>query len=248
MASTRKSAASSSNSNILSISEFMQVIHNTADQITSLQTKATELKKIHGQYLLTADSEKKTGVSAEIVDLNQKIGKEIDTILLSIQRLARDNKNAASLKPDEMGLRHQVHKQITDDFIKIVEIIARIYLDSKPNQKLLINHMFQAYKPAINENPEEIKTSEQLIGMIQAKLIKSNQAQEALEYVKSKDKEIRKIEAGIEELHSLSVQLAILVAAQAEQVDLLSVNIEEAKASIKAGKKGLEDSKRFTPN
>lgn len=249
MASTRKSAASSSNSNtLLSISEYTQAIQKIADQITSLQTKTIELKKIHGQYLLAAGSEKKTGVSAEIVALNQEIDKEINGILLNIQRLARDNQNATSSKPDEMEFRHQLHKTITDDFIKIVEIIAKIFLDSKAKQKTLVNHMFQAYKPLMNENSEEIKTSEELISMIQATLVKSNQAQEASEYVKSKDKEIKKIEVGLEELRSLSVQLSILVAAQAQQVDLLSVNVEEAKAAVKAGKKGLEESKRFAPS
>lgn len=249
MASTRKSAASSSNSDtLLSISEYTQAIHKIADQITSLQTHAAELKTIHSQYSPTAGSEKKTGVSADIVALNQKINQEIDNTLLNIQILAKDNQATAALKPDEMTFRHQLHKTITNDFIKTVEVIAKIYLDSKVKPKTLVNHMFQTYKPLTNENPVEIKTSEELIGMIQATLVKSNQAQEASEYVKSKDKEIKKIEVGLEELRSLSVQLSILVAAQAQQVDLLSVNVEEAKAAVKAGKKGLEESKRFAPS
>ncbi|MFZ2314046.1 MAG: hypothetical protein WAW86_00100 [Gammaproteobacteria bacterium] len=248
MASTRKSISSSSNSAPLLVNEYTQITQEISSRLTLLQEHAAMLKKSSGQYLLEVGSEKKSGLSAQIVALNQEIDKEINAVLASIQMLAKDNQKAAISKPDEMEYRTSLHKSVTADFIKIVELIARTQLDSQTKQKTLVSHMFAAYKPAISENPEQITSSAELINMIQTAMVKSDQAHQAYGYVKKKHEGIQKIEHGLIELRGLALQLAILVEAQAEQINLLNVNIGQIKSTIKDGKTELENTKRFGPN
>ena len=71
------------------------------------------------------------------------------------------------------------------------------------------------------------------------------EAEEALNYVQSKHKEIQKLERSINELHQLFVDMAILVEAQGELINQIEANVDSATAYTAKGVKQLEKANEY---
>ena len=158
---------------------------------------------------------------------------DTDSLVTSVRDALKKmgEQNAKESGSSENRIRSNMHNTLTVKFLDLAtsyQEVQRKYKDKHTDkmrrQILIVNPSAteEQIQEAIESGSKDIFAS-QLVNTEYKK-----EAEEALNYVQNKHKEIQKLEASINELHQLFVDMAVLVEQQAELINSIENNVEKA--------------------
>jgi syntaxin 1B/2/3 len=158
------------------------------------------------------------------------------------------NANAKASGSSEARIRNNMHNTLTVKFLDLVTSYQEAQRKYKDKHNDKVRRQIKIVNPDATEEQIQQAIESGSKDIFASQLVDKKykvEAEEALKYVQSKHKEIQKLEASINELHQLFVDMAILVEAQGELINQIEKNVESATNYTRQGVKQLEQANKL---
>jgi len=216
------------------LQDFTERVEKLKTAIVQLKSNIETLTSGYRSVLVSVDSTAQD-------ELNRKLEDQIEA---SIKEIAADLKTMGSENQEaseHARWRINVHSHLTKRFMDVMIQYRGLQSDHREKVQERIRQRLQIVKP--DATPEQIQhvVDGGKLNVFADQLYSENQAQakDALTYVEGRHRELLKIEASVNELHRLFLDMAILVNAQGEFIDNIEANVAQSGAYIESANKDL---------
>ncbi|CAF3804069.1 unnamed protein product [Adineta steineri] len=230
------------------IKEFLNEIETIQSVINRLDTLTEQAKQIHFTMLQPT--------------ANPKSGQELDNKTEEIKKLSYET--SAKLKKMEQSLEHQSGLDITNAQRRIKE--SHLFVLTRHFRNVMIEYNQEAVlhrERCTNVISRELalsgvrKSHDELEEILEngssgtfdfSVMVKTQQAQQSLNAIEARHRDIIKIETSIKELHNMFRDLAILVADQGEMIDSIEHNVAKAANYVEVAAKDVNIVTQYVQN
>ena len=195
-----------------------------------------------------AERDKHQARHSDLVDANKKLGSTLQNLIkeeqAKLQALEEKGKHTCQVL-SEIHLKRTQIQTASNRFWEIWTEYSTLQVLFREKLK---EDLVKCLKVSNNQLTEEeieekIDAGE---GVFSASIMQETaQAKEQLARVENRHKDIKKLEKGITEIHSMFMDLAILVEQQGEMVTRIEDHIMTASMDVENASKKLEDAKRL---
>jgi len=238
--------------------EFMDTFFKDVGVIKTLMTNIrTNIKAIESKYAqslnsVAIDQGKGGNEIQQLIDGTNKLVTEIRSKLDEMKKQNTVYAKEKSATPTEIRIRTNMQGTLTQKFLELATEYQEVQTTYKNKYQEKIERQYKIAKP--DATPEEIEDaieSGDSSKVFANQILDSHlhqQAKNALAYIEARHADIKRIEASIQQLHQLFVDMAILVDAQGEMLNQIEYNVstsvaytakgvEELKSAVKLQKK-----------
>ncbi|CAF0967201.1 unnamed protein product [Adineta steineri] len=230
------------------IKEFLNEIETIQSVINRLDKLTEQAKQIHFTMLQPT--------------ANPKSGQELDNKTEEIKKLSYET--SAKLKKMEQSLEHQSGLDITNAQRRIKE--SHLFVLTRHFRNVMIEYNQEAVlhrERCTNVISRELalsgvrKSHDELEEILEngssgtfdfSVMVKTQQAQQSLNAIEARHRDIIKIETSIKELHNMFRDLAILVADQGEMIDSIEHNVAKAANYVEVAAKDVNIVTQYVQN
>jgi len=142
-----------------------------------------------------------------------------------------------------------MHNTLTVKFLDLMTQYQEAQRSYKDKNTDKLRRQFRIVNPEMtNEEIEKAIESGETRNVFAAKITQAKyqqEAEDALNYVQNKHKQIKKLESSINELHQLFVDMAVLVEAQGELVNQIEKNVGDAVVYTEKGVQQLKKANEY---
>jgi len=232
-------------------SEFMNVFFQEVGVIkTTMSNIRRNIKSIEEKYVqsLTSISVDQGGKSGnEIQQLIDDTNKQITNVRAKLEEMKKQNTQYAQTKTatsTEIRIRTNMQGTLTQKFLELASEYQEVQTNYKNKYQEKIERQYKIAKPdATPEEIEEAIESGDSSKVFANQILDSHlhqQAKNALAYIEARHTDIKRIEASIQQLHQLFVDMAVLVEAQGEMLNQIEYNVSQSVAYTASGVKELQ--------
>lgn len=209
---------------------FYERVKIIDQEIMQLSIRIKSISDLFSQTLIASPG--------ELTILSNTLEKELAAVQQMIISIRTSLKNLYSdirkLDPSDIQKKIQsnIHSVLFKKFYDLVQTYQEKQLKAKKKFNERISRQVKLVNPlATDEEIAEVISSGS--ANVFSDYILHSKAKDALVYVESKHREILLLEQSIRELHQLFVDMALLVDAQEEMLDVIQVNITNVAVSTK---------------
>jgi len=231
--------------------EFMNAFFQEVGTIkTTMSNIRRNVKQIEEKYVqslnsISIDQGSKSG--NEIQQLIDATNKSVMDVRAKLEEMKRQNAQYSQTKTatsTEIRIRTNMQGTLTQKFLELAAEYQEVQTNYKNKYQEKIERQYKIAKP--DATPEEI---EEAIESGDSSKVFANQildthlhqqAKNALAYIEARHADIKRIEASIQQLHQLFVDMAVLVEAQGEMLNQIEYNVSQ---SVAYTAKGVEELK-----
>jgi syntaxin 1B/2/3 len=233
----------------------LQAFQKEADAITAAIAKVQEtVHDIEGMYAESMVSgqkaEDRLSAEREIQRMLVDNEKRSDAIRKRLRRIAGENKMFRGEHPSKTGelrVRVNTHQGMTKRFMAAMQAFEETQEKHRRNVKTAMEQQLRSMNPTASEEEIAEAVREGQEGWIVDNSQMMNQLPPAeqqrlkngLSDLRSRNNDIKKLEASIIQLHQLFVDMQVLVEAQGELLNNIEYNVEETKGATEAAHEEL---------
>jgi len=241
-------------------SEFMDAFFQDVGHIKSTMSgirrnvKQIEEKYVQSLNSISIDQGSKSG--NEIQQLIDATNKQITEVRTRLEEMKKQNATYAknnTATATENRIRANMQGTLTQKFLELASEYQEVQTSYKNKYQEKIERQYKIAKPdATPDEIEEAIESGDSSKVFANQILDSHlhqQAKNALAYIEARHADIKRIEASIQLLHQLFVDMAVLVDTQGEMLNQIEYNVsqsvaytakgvEELKGAVKLQKKG----------
>jgi len=231
-------------------SEFMAEFFQDVGAIkTAMNNIKRNIKLIEEKYVQSLNSiniEQGNKSSNEIQQLIDNTNKQVTDIRNMLDGMKKKNQQYGDSKhatSTEKRIRTNMQSTLTQKFLELAQEYQEVQTSYKNKYQEKIERQYKIAKPdATQEEIEEaIESGDSKVFATQ--ILDTHlhqQAKNALAYIEARHADIKRIEASIQQLHQLFVDMAILVESQGEMLNQIEYNVSQ---SVAYTAKGVEELK-----
>lgn len=228
------------------MNEFFQDVGaiKTAMSNVRRNIKLVEEKYVQSLTSVNIDQGNKQGNEVQqLIDNTNKLVQDVRTMLDSMKKKNQqfDAKGGTST---EKRIRTNMHGTLTQKFLELVQEYQEVQTNYKNKYQEKIERQYKVAKPdATQAEIEEAIESGDSSKVFATQILDSHlhqQAKNALAYIETRHADIKKIEASIQQLHQLFVDMAILVDAQGEMLNQIEYNVSQSVDYVSKGNEQLQ--------
>lgn len=225
--------------------EFMNVFFQEVGVIkTSMANVRRNVKQLEEKYVqslnaISIDQNNKT--ADEIRQITDATNKSVTDIRARLEDMKNQNKKQFESQKGattENRVRSNMLGTLTQKFLEVATEYQEVQTNYRNKTQEKMERQFKIAKP--DATPEEIKEAAETDNprFFTDRILDSAttlQAKSALQYVEARHADIKRIEASINQLHQLFLDMAILVEAQGEMLNQIEFNVNQSVAYVKDG-------------
>lgn len=235
--------------------EALASFERETDAITAAISKIRDnVHEIEGRYLETEKSSISPDVrlasEREVQRMLQENEKRSDAIRKRLKRIAGENKSFQQEFPHKTGelrIRINTHQAMTKKFMSAMSFLETIQERHQQSVKDALEEKLRAINPDATDeeiadavrNGEDQYVVENSLTMKQLPPEEQQRLRNGLEDLKSRNNEMKKLEASIIQLHQLFTDMQALVESQGELLNNIEYNVEETKGATEAAHEEL---------
>jgi len=236
--------------------DWFRQIDGIRPHLRTLEKTMERLRTLHSDYLDVGAPEKRKEITTQITGIMDVATKEAAEVGKRFKKLESELKEAEKKKVNDvqLNIKRNMFNTITKRFVDLMNEYNEITRKHETTTKEEIARQYAIVKGP-NASKEEIDAAiqEHNEGIFQQALQTTSisqkerleKAKEALQYVKTKHKEILKLERSLIELQQLFVDMAFLVASQRDFINRIEDNIATTLVNIKTGTMELKKAKYY---
>jgi len=219
----------------------------------SMSNVRRNVKLIEEKYVQTLNSialDNKGG--NEVQQLIDSTNKSITDIRTKLELLKKGNAQYAATKTataTENRIRANMHGTLTQKFLELATEYQEVQTNYKNKYQEKIERQYKIAKPdATQEEIEKAVESGDSTKIFADQILDSHlhqQAKNALAYIEARHADIKRIEASIQQLHQLFVDMAVLVEAQGEMLNQIEYNVSQSVAYTAQGVEELKGAVKY---
>lgn len=206
------------------------------------------LKSIEDSYLeqlLSTNTEGANKEGKELEELIRSTEKSAKNIKTKLRDMHAQNKNLPEGTADHR-IRVSMHGTLTRKFLDLMSEYQEVQTKHKNKYREKFERQYKLVDPEATQ--EKIETALQSgEAVFEAEVLgkRNKAAQEALAYVEQRHRDVLNLEKSIKELHQLFVDMAILVEAQGELIEVIEHNVDQSKAYTKKSVQDLAQANKY---
>jgi t-SNARE complex subunit (syntaxin) len=219
--------------------QLMQESEAIKSGINGIRTLVKSLDAQYKQALFAITPDQATKSSQEI----QRLTDDTNTAIHKV----KSQLDAFKRSPSDGAMRRNIGDSLTQKFADVLRNYQSAQTEYRDKVKTRMSQKVRIVKPDATQDEIEhaIETGEA------DNLYKSNtleihsQAKNALSYIQDRHKEIVQIEASVQELHDLFVDMAILVESHGAILDVVESNVNSAILDTGDGVESMRDANKY---
>jgi syntaxin 1B/2/3 len=235
--------------------EALQAFQREADAInTAIDKIRNNVHELEARYVESVKASTTPDVrlagEREIQRMLNDNEKRSDAIRKRLKRIAGENKMFRGEFPHKTGelrVRVNAHQAMTKRFMTAMQLLETIQERHQKTVKGALEEKLRAINPNATDeeiasavrNGEDISVVEHSRTMQQLPPEEQQRLRNGLEDLKSRNNEMKKLEASIIQLHQLFMDMQALVEAQGELLNNIEYNVEETKGATEAAHEEL---------
>jgi len=227
-------------------SQFMPAFFDDVDRVkaslSEIQTKLDELQERQLACVAAVSNDETTKISHELETITEWVTKKSIEVKNRLKKMKEDLNNIDEKHSTEKRLRENMHGTLSRKFIDQMKEFQEIQARYKAKFKERVERQVKIVAPeATQEEIERIVDSGASDVFAQNVLQKkASDAEEALDYVKQRNEEIKNLEKSIMELHTLFVDMQLLVESQGELLDQIEYSVDRSEQYVEEAKVELD--------
>lgn len=232
---------------IQSINEhyFIENGEKIAVYIDSIKHQLEILKSLYNQYLDNLSFRDNLKIDAQVEEELKDIYSNGSCVMSLLKKINPDSLfDQTELSKEKLSLYQSQHEEYCLQFKSLWVALYDLKQENKSQKLAFVKVYMQANYPNAKEGD---------ITMLSERMVETNclegfafnkyaTAVEALNYVTLRYKEIRKLEASVDEVHQLFVDMWALTQQQGYTIEKIRENIQTAKEDIKSSRDDFKDS------
>eukprot|EP01097_Dermamoeba_algensis_P005211 TRINITY_DN3310_c0_g1_i1.p1 TRINITY_DN3310_c0_g1~~TRINITY_DN3310_c0_g1_i1.p1 ORF type:complete len:293 (-),score=62.69 TRINITY_DN3310_c0_g1_i1:109-987(-) len=226
---------------------FFDDVDRVKDGLNEIQNKLDELQERQLACVAAVSNDETTQISNQIEKLTDQVTKKSIELKNRLKRMKEDLASIDEKHTTEKRLRENMHGTLTRKFMDLMRQFQESQARYKAKFKERVERQVKIVAPeATQDEIEKIVDSGGSDVFAQNILQKkANDAEEALDYVKQRNEEIKNLEKSIMELHGLFVDMQLLVESQGELLDQIEHSVEASENYVSEAKVELDDAVEY---
>jgi len=231
--------------------DFFKEVGNIKGLLTNLRRNVKQIEEKYVQQLNSISIDQ-VGSKNEVQNLIDATNGIVTDLRKRLEKMKTDNNTFAASKDSsttEVRVRTNMHSTLTQKFLEVAQEYQEVQTTYKNRYKEKVERQYKIAKP--DATPEEI--DEALESGDSSKIFANQildthmhaQAKNALAYIEARHQDIKRLEASIQELHQLFVDMAILVDSQGEMLNQIEYNVSKSVAYTKEGVEELRSAIKY---
>ncbi|TPX35971.1 hypothetical protein SmJEL517_g01817 [Synchytrium microbalum] len=232
---------------------FFDEVSGIKDAIQGIKLNVDSIKQLHQKALNVILEEQSAENGREMDKLIAITNKAAGEVRNRIKNMEQQNKKLAKQYEgsSDVSIRVSQHANLTKKFLDIMTDYKNLQKEYQEKYKARLQRQFLIVKPnATTDEVDKMLSGE--TGPIFAQQIletgQKAQARQALAEIQERHQDIVRIEKSILELQQLFADMAVLVAAQGEQIDQIEIHVSNAvdttEKGVQALHKAVKDQKK----
>ncbi|XP_064605674.1 syntaxin-like [Liolophura sinensis] len=229
---------------------FLEDVNDIDGALVSLKDSIQETKRLQASVLSTPASNKKLHTelaksNAQNRELSANVRKLIQDLRQNYDDPAGKNSTDKS-KASEQVVRNQLER-LTSDLKETVNDwhTAQASYGDRVKERLKREYSIVGESKSDKELNDLLNSDEPHSVFTQDVIKEIQDAQNVLDQVKEREKEIRNLEKSVVEVHELFTDIQILVGEQGEVIDRVETNVENAHENVAAGAAKLKQARVY---
>lgn len=223
--------------------DFFEEINQIKTHLNHIKQNIKTIEETYGRFVTSVTNDQAKKVNAELDGLITETNELTTKVRDMLQHI-----NTHSQSDAEGRMQNNMHAMLTMKFLDLIteyQTVQRKYRDKhieKARRQILIvypNATEEKIQQVLENGTKEIFADQ----LIDTKYHK--EAEDALNYVRHKHNEIKKLEASISELHQLFLDMSVLVETQGDCINHIEKHVEMATASTRTGVKQLKTANTY---
>ncbi|KJE96279.1 syntaxin 1.1 [Capsaspora owczarzaki ATCC 30864] len=231
------------------MAEFFAMVSDVRRLMADIEYKIQSIETEHGQALAAISQKQSQKSSEQLEKLMQEVQVLANQVRKKLKEMDKDIASNAGSQLHDAGTRIKESQKsiLSRKFVKLMNEYNEIQTQYKQKYRDRVKRQLKIVKPgATAEEVNQVLDSDRDPGAIFANEIMSHaEAQQALEDIQDRHKDIVKLEKSIRELHELFLDMAILVEQQGEMIDRIEFNVGQAADHVAESKKELKHAARY---
>ncbi|KAJ3105465.1 Syntaxin-1A [Phlyctochytrium planicorne] len=226
---------------------FFEEVASMRDQIAFIKSSIDQIEKAHQNAMNTISEEQAAENTKELERLMSVTNKQSSEVRNKLKAMEAANKKLLKTPGSSADARIRItqHGVVTKKFLDVMMEYKDVQKKYQEKYKQQMQRQFLIVNPAAS--PEEIDkmlTSGGESGPVFAQSIVQNgqkaEAKRALQDIKDRHADVQRIEKSIIEMQQLFIDMSVLVSAQAELLNHIEINVNDAVEQTDQGVEHLK--------
>eukprot|EP00386_Alphamonas_edax_P012769 GDKI01039677.1.p1 GENE.GDKI01039677.1~~GDKI01039677.1.p1 ORF type:complete len:319 (-),score=94.36 GDKI01039677.1:145-1101(-) len=231
------------------MADYFQKVGRIKTSIGQVRSKVEEIRGLKQEAIQATSPEKEKDISTHLEGLlsstsvlTATIKKELEALKAENQTFAAKHKNSS-----EARIRDNMQGALTRKFRDVLTAYQAVQTEYKQDvQQKVTRQVRIVYPEASDEDVQQIVENGGASTAIQIRISKGHESLKgALADIQDKYRDIRRLEASVEELKQMFLELAALVEHQGDLLDQIEFNVQAAKEYTKKAEAELVAARKY---
>jgi len=221
---------------------FFESVQQVKGNLEQLKALMTSLEEKYSLALGQVTSDESTKTSKEVDELSSRITQLASQTKVKLENMKSQISKMESSDTDKR-MKETLHGTLSRKFFELMKEFQEMQGRHRGKWREKVQRQIRIAAPEANDQEiDDIIESGDPNKIFANKILNSQDATVALNYVKDRHAEIQKLEKSILELHQLFVDMQVLVETQGELLDQIEFSVNQSQDYIKEASIVVADS------
>eukprot|EP00056_Hartaetosiga_gracilis_P016446 m.5039 g.5039 ORF g.5039 m.5039 type:complete len:306 (+) comp4105_c0_seq1:176-1093(+) len=224
--------------------DFFDKINKIRETVNIIEEKIDIVASKHTELLMEPNSSKGAVINQHLhaqMNAIQDLSKGVKT---SLKRIEKENKDAQKsgmfndgTMSTELRIRQMQHASVTKKFIKVMTKYNDVQAENKKKYTEVVRRQCHVYDGDMSEDDIQKVIEEGTTGLFTGRV---EDAENSLNKIKDRHDDLVALEASLNELHEMFMDMAILVSEQGEMIDKIEHMVDQSHDYVREGVKQVK--------
>lgn len=225
--------------------QFFTDVKTIRDQTREIEHLVNEVEIKHGDLLVAYSAEGTKNANVALDNVMAQISTVANRVRTSLKRMAAQNKTAEANDDSQGGsadlrIRKSQQSMLSRKFVAVMTTYNNIQAANKRKYRDAIKRQCKIVDPDISDaTVDHLLETNTTADIFKGKRL--DEAESALNEIKDRHDDILRLERSMQELHSMFLDMAILVSEQGDMIDRIESSVDRAQNFVHVARKKLKE-------
>lgn len=225
---------------------FFEQVEEIRKMVDKIASDVDEVRKKHSAILAAPQTDDRTKEELELLMADIKsLANTVRTRLKVIEQNISQQELTSNFSAD-LRIRKTQHATLSRKFVEVMNNYNSCQVDYRDRCKARIQRQLEITgRATTDEEIENMLESGNPAIFTQEIITETQQAKQSLKDIEARHNDIIKLETSIRELHSMFMDMAMLVESQGEMIDRIEYNVEKSVDYIESAKQDTKKAVKY---
>lgn len=225
--------------------QFFKDVKTIRDQTREVESLVAEVEVKHGDLLVAYSAEGTKNANTALDGVMAQISTVANRVRSSLKRMAEQNKQAEANDDSQGGsadlrIRKSQQSMLSRKFVAVMTTYNNIQAANKRKYRDAIKRQCKIVDPQISDaTVDHLLETNTTADIFKGKRL--DEAESALNEIKDRHDDILRLERSMQELHSMFLDMAILVSEQGDMIDRIESSVDRAQNFVHVARRKLKE-------